>query len=71
MNQIVKNVEYIIEKYGDKISSDKHLLLSYWKLVDKVEMNKENFNTASFIQKASSPEAILNAKRLLEVIEKE
>jgi len=65
-NKVLSNVEYIIEKYGNKIISDKHLLLSYWKLVDKVEMDKENFNTVSFINKATDPEVILNSKRLLE-----
>ncbi|MGG0308251.1 hypothetical protein ABEY43_06005 [Priestia megaterium] len=71
MNAVVKNVEYILEKYGSRISSDKHLLLTYWKLVDKVEMDKENFNTKSFIEKATDPAIILNSKLLLESIEKE
>lgn len=71
MNAIVKNVECILEKYGNKIKSDKHLLLTYWKLVDKVEMDKENFNTVSFIEKATDPAVILNSKLLLESIEKE
>jgi hypothetical protein len=70
-NQVVSNVEYILNKYGSKIASDKHLLLTYWKLVDKVEMDKENFNTKSFIEKATDPEVILNSKRLLESINKE
>ncbi|TPF18075.1 hypothetical protein CBE79_04780 [Priestia megaterium] len=70
-NQIVKNVEYIFNKYGNKIDSDKKLLLTYWKLVDKVEMDKENFSTTSFIELASNPSDILNARMLLEAINKE
>jgi len=71
VNAIVKNVEYIIGKYGSKIDSDNKLLVTYWKLVDKVEINKEGFNTQSFLKLATNASDILNARMLIESIEKE
>ncbi len=71
MNAIVKNVEYIIEKYGSKLESGNHLLILYWKLFDKIEISKESISTQQFIKSATSPADIISSRYLLESIEKE
>lgn len=67
--QVIENVRQIYIDYGkDKINTDKKLLLIYWRDYDNVEITKEGFSTGSWLQKASDPIVIINAKMLLECI---
>jgi hypothetical protein len=66
MNRIIENVERILESLGDKIKTDKQLLLIYWKDIDGVKMNKEVISTNDFLQKTTNPCDIINAKYMLE-----
>lgn len=65
---MINQVKYILNTYGNKIKLDKHLILIYWQL-EGVEMNKETISTPDFLNKASNPEQIINARRMLECME--
>ncbi|PAD70570.1 hypothetical protein CHH83_01845 [Bacillus sp. 7586-K] len=65
--QIIKNVEWLLENYGDKVNTDKKLILLYWQLVDEIQMDKINISTKDFILKATMPNEILDAKCLIDL----
>jgi len=66
MNKTIENVEGLIRVFGDKIKTDNHLLLLYWLHVDEVEMDKETISTKDFLQNATNPADIINAKIMLD-----
>lgn len=69
-NIVVNNVRQLLSHYGNKVNTDKKLLLVYWQQIDGVEMDKKSVSTSDFIKLATSPETILGAKLMLECIEK-
>ena len=71
MNAIIKNVEYILDKYGSKVKEDKKLIMLYWMIFDKVKMDKETIDTNDFLTKATLPCHIISARHLIESINKE
>lgn len=60
-NKIQKQVKYILDNYGNKIKTERQVVLLYWKIFDKVEMNKENISTPDFLNKATNMSDITNA----------
>lgn len=68
MSDIINNIDKLIKNHGNKIHNDKQLLLAYWHIVDKVEMDRNAISTKSFLSKASDPKAILNAKIMYDII---
>lgn len=66
MNQIINNVEKLLDTYGDKLKTDHHLLLTYWSMVDGIDMTDKRMSTLSFIEKATDARHILDAKQMLE-----
>ncbi|MBM7598221.1 hypothetical protein JOC34_000578 [Virgibacillus halotolerans] len=56
-----------MDKMGDKVKSDKHLLVLYYKFVDKIDIDKDNMSTKQFLSDATSPIDIINAKYMYEI----
>jgi len=68
----LSNVTKLYNTYTeDKIKSDKHLLLMYWRDIDGVEVGKKSISTQDFINKSTCPRAILQAKLMWEILEEE
>lgn len=70
-NNVLHNVKYILDNYGEHIKNDKQLILMFWKVIDKVEMDKESISTVDFIKHSTDVTEILSSKILLEIMEKE
>lgn len=63
------NIKQLYNTYGiQNITSDKRLLLLYWRDIDGVEMTKEHFLTKDWLDKATDPITIINGKMLLQAI---
>ena len=71
MSQVLSNVKMLYEKYGDKIKSDQHLVLLYWREYDSVSMDKTSVNTVDILNRATSPMKILQSKLAYEVLKEE
>lgn len=65
-NELYYKVKFIIDKYGHKLNNEKEFLMAYWKVQDEVVVDKENFNTKSFLSTATNPSTLLSYKRLIE-----
>lgn len=61
---VYKNVVSLYKKYGEKIDSEKKLIITYWKLIDGVKMDKDTIDTKSYLEKATNPADIIDAKML-------
>lgn len=69
LNQILDNIRELYSTYGKQnITTDKRLLLLYWRDIDGVEMDKEHFSTSDWLNKATDPITILNGKMLIQAI---
>jgi hypothetical protein len=67
--EIMGNIAHLYHTYGKKnISTDKRLLLLYWRDIDEVEMDKEHFSTADWLMKSTDPIVIIHGKMMLESI---
>lgn len=66
MNQIINNVEKLLDTYGNKISTDNKLLLTYWMIYDQIDMTDKKMNTLEFLDKATNARYILDAKQMIE-----
>ncbi|PHA03046.1 hypothetical protein COE51_01505 [Bacillus pseudomycoides] len=66
---IVSNVESLLNKLGDL--TDKQLLLVFWQQIDNVKMDKEAISTKDFLQLATNPSVILDARKLVEIMREE
>lgn len=64
-DSIISGVEYLLDTYGAQIKTDQQLLLAYWQQIDKVEMDKASISTTSFLEKATCPTKILDAKLMI------
>jgi hypothetical protein len=65
--QVIESIRHLYNTYGKQtITSDKRLLLLYWKDIDGVEMTKEHFSTGDWLKKSTAAEVIINGKMLLE-----
>lgn len=71
MHNMIDNVGQLYAKYGNRITTDKQLLLTYWKVFDNVRMDKSNMSVEDFIENATSPKAILSAKMAWQILKKE
>jgi hypothetical protein len=69
MNKIIKKVENLLDAYGHVIQNDKQLLLLYWQKIDGINITKESIPTKEFIEKATMPNVILDAKMMIEIRE--
>ncbi|PAV30328.1 hypothetical protein CIL05_07610 [Virgibacillus profundi] len=70
-NNILTNVKYILDNYGEHITNDKQLILMYWKIIDEVEISKTFISTVDFLNLSTNVADILSGKILLEIMEKE
>lgn len=70
-NKILKNVEWLLEKYKDAIDNEKKLILLYWKHIDKINVTKDSIPTQEFLSKTTNPQVIGDAFALLKIIEAE
>lgn len=64
----MENVEYVTNKHGKHIDSEKKLILLYWKIFDQVEMDKQSISTTDFLRKSTPSQDIINALIMLESI---
>lgn len=64
---LTEGVKHMLEKYGDYIKSDKHLVLLYWQQIDGVEMDKQSISTTDFLNMATSESDIIATKSLLDI----
>lgn len=62
-SNIRENVEVILAKYPSARDNDKMLMMMYWEDVDGI---KDIGNRFDFIFKATSPETIVRARRLIQ-----
>ncbi|MEK5036203.1 hypothetical protein MKY96_32660 [Paenibacillus sp. FSL R7-0302] len=62
-----QHVESILRDYPDTRSNDKLLTITYWKLIDRIDLgiNEEAF-VAAFINSATMPESIRRARQLIQ-----
>lgn len=68
MNKVIKNVEYLLNTYGeDKLNTDKKLVLMYWREIDKIPMDKTHIDTAAWLEKSTPANVICDAKCLLDL----
>ena len=65
MNEIIKNVECLVEKYGDRLNSNQKLYLAYINEFENVEMNKKYINVEDFLNVETSYCDIVGAKYLI------
>lgn len=68
MNPILNNIINLHEKYSDKIKSDRHLLLLYWRDVDGVCITKDSIPTSEFLTKATFPTKIMQVNQLYKIL---
>jgi len=62
-----QHVEYLLEQYPQARDSDKTLLMLYWMLVDNVDMQSgRRALYDSFMERATPPESITRARRLIQ-----
>lgn len=66
-----ENVRYLLDNYGEHINNDKKLILLYWQLIDNVEMDKETISTVDYLNLATNPTYIIDAKEMLNIMAKE
>ena len=67
MSQVLTNVRKLYETYGERIKSDQHLILLYWKEVDGLNITKESVPTQEILR-ATSPIRIIQAKNAYEIL---
>jgi hypothetical protein len=69
MQQVLDNIKQLYNTYGRQhISSDKRLLLLYWRDIDGVDVTKEHFSTKQWMDLSTDPIVIINGKMLLQSI---
>lgn len=72
MNQIIKNVSHLLEKYKDKLNTDSKLTLMYWRTYDSCRWDSTYISTKDFLDNDLTPvEDILNAKYILELLKED
>ncbi|MCA1021512.1 hypothetical protein [Halobacillus litoralis] len=57
-----------MDRMGSKVRSDKHIVLLYYKFVDKIDVDKNTMDTKQFLNDATCPVEIINAKHMYEII---
>ncbi|MNF96126.1 hypothetical protein D3C84_789050 [compost metagenome] len=67
MNKIVENVESLINEFGDKVNTDKKLVLLYWQRIDEIKMDKDNISTSDWLLRSTPANQIIDAKCLLDL----
>jgi len=50
MNQVITNIEYLYEQFGERIKTNRHLLLIYWGQIDGVRMNGKGMSVSDFLK---------------------
>lgn len=68
MDQIVSNIKQLYDTYGNKIKSEKHLILVYMQKIDGCRVDKENLNTVDFINSPTDISDILSGYRLYKIL---
>lgn len=70
MNQIIKNVERVIEKYGKHANTDNKLVLLYLREYGEVRWDNKIVSTRDFLNiDMKIIQEIIDAKYLLELME--
>lgn len=70
-NQVLQNVEWLLEKYGRIIDSEKKLQLLYWKYFDKIDITKDSIPTNEWLNKSTSGQIIADVYWLIKIREDE
>lgn len=70
-NQVLQNVEWLLEKYGRIIDSEKKLQLLYWKYFDKIDITKDSIPTNEWINRSTSGQMIADVYWLIKIREEE
>lgn len=70
-NQVLQNVEWLLEKYGRIIDSEKKLQLLYWKYFDKIDITKDSIPTNEWLNKSTSGQIIADVYWLIKIREEE
>lgn len=63
-NKVLKNVEWLLQKYNNVIDNEKKLVLLYWKHFDKMNVTKDTIPTQEFL-KATNSHTIIDAYYLI------
>jgi hypothetical protein len=67
--EIMGNIAHLYHTYGKKnISTDKRLLMLYWRDYDDCDITKEHISTKDFLNKATDPVTIICGKAMLGAI---
>jgi hypothetical protein len=69
MDEIIENITQLYDAYGDKIDTDKKLMLMYWKDIDKCKVTKAGIDTGDFISKSTDASFIINGLRLYRILQ--
>jgi len=73
MNEIVTNIEYLYKQFGERIKTNRHLLLIYWGQIDRVRMNGKGMSVSDFLENdnITDPRHIIEGKVMLDLLNKE
>lgn len=67
--QIIENINKLYNNYGkDKLKTDMHLIVAYWRIFDNVEMSKGEIKIDSLLNFATCPRTILQCKQMYEIL---
>jgi hypothetical protein len=64
LRDVEARIRYILSHFQRARDSDKHLMLIYWRLFDRLPISRE-FEEA-FLARATTPETITRARRLVQ-----
>lgn len=66
---MINNISKLYNNYGkNKLKTDMHLIIAYWRIFDNVEMNKGEIKIDSLLNLATCPRDILQAKQMYEIL---
>ncbi len=73
MNQVINNIEYLYEQFGERIKTNRHLLLMYWNQIDGVRSNDNVMSVSDFLENdnITDPRHIIEGKVMLDLLNKE
>ncbi len=73
MNQVIDNIEQLIAEHGERIKTNRHLLLLYWKIYDNVKLDGSVMSVSDFLENdnITDPRHIIEGKMMLDLLNKE
>lgn len=58
--RMIKNIEYLHKKYGDRLNTKQKWIIAYWYKIDRLRVESGRASVNDILNKATNPADILN-----------